>query len=230
VPPPDPRQSQQQLCYGTVVKNMGSQHGAVRRLLVQVTGGNVVPLLTTQVYTFAPTRPTARAGTWSSPHSRVRACQITGGAGSTGRVGTKSGQPGSALAAGALGAAGVMDACSTQDKGDGGAVGAGELMGAVHDILRRVGLSLDKDSRELMSETLVLRDTTARQEARLAQLTKENADMQDRMLCKICMAREVQKIILPSGKLLCGECVGRIRGVCPFTRRPVNGIETVHFD
>ena len=206
-----------QLCYGVVVKNVGSSHNAVRRLRVKVSTSNadnsIASMLSSQVYTFLPTRAKADAPNGKTdvnpdvktmPKSRKKTTTKA----SNEKLGTL--EP-------------LRDSADV-------AVGAKELIGAVHEILGRVGLNLDKDSQELMSETLTLRETTSKQENQIAQLKKENSGLRDRMLCKICMVNDVAKIILPSGKLLCGERVSRIHGVCPFTRMRVNNIVTVHFD
>jgi hypothetical protein len=40
---------------------------------------------------------------------------------------------------------------------------------------------------------------------------------------------DVDRMLLPSGKMICHECVTKISGVCPFTRKRVESVIRLYF-
>lgn len=109
--------------------------------------------------------------------------------------------------------------------------GSTDYIGAVQDILTKVGLRIGSDQAELMSETLTLRKeleiTKSKQnllEDRCQYLETDAKRVADAFICKICMEREVNRFIIPSGKLICDECAASLHGICPFTRRQITGL------
>ena len=109
--------------------------------------------------------------------------------------------------------------------------GSANYIHAVQDLLAKVGLSIDSDRAELMSETLRLRKelevSRSKQtllEDRHQYLETDAKRVADAFICKICMEREVNRFIIPSGKLICDECATNLRGICPFTRRGITGL------
>ncbi len=101
---------------------------------------------------------------------------------------------------------------------------------AVEDILSKVNLSIDSNYAELMAETLSLRqDIEHVQKSKnklLEQIHKMESDakrVNEAFLCSICMENQVNRSIIPSGKLICQRCSQNLRGICPFTRQPITG-------
>ena len=129
--------SDQQLCYGIVVKDLGSNHGAVQRLLVQVSrdqrksSESVISMLSSQVYMFAPTRIVTHSMNNYSSEDFAKRKSSRGCIGQAGPP--RDGKP-----------TAVAPASSVDEATVGSPVDANELIDAVHDILGRVGLSLTK--------------------------------------------------------------------------------------
>ena len=99
---------------------------------------------------------------------------------------------------------------------------------AVEDILAKVDLSIDSNQADLMAETLALRkevETLRVRDKKFQEIKKEkelySQRVADAFICKICMEREVDRLIVPSGKLICEECTSSLRGLCPFTRKRI---------
>ena len=119
----------QQLCYGIVVKDLGSNHGAVRRLLVQVSrdqrksSESVISMLSSQVYMFAPTRiVTHSMNNYSSEDFAKRKSSRRGASGKQDH--SRDSKP-----------TAVAPASSVDEATVGSPVDANELIDAVHDIL-----------------------------------------------------------------------------------------------
>ena len=102
---------------------------------------------------------------------------------------------------------------------------------AVEDILSKVNLSIDASYAELMAETLSLRKelSTAKRsqqtlEARVDQYESDATRVAEAFTCTICMVNEVNRTIIPSGRLICSNCANGLRGgTCPFTRQRITG-------
>ena len=101
---------------------------------------------------------------------------------------------------------------------------------AVEDILSKVNLSIDSNYAELMAETLSLRQDMKRLQTsnleyqeRFQQMEKDAKRVSEAFLCNICMENEVNRSIIPSGKLICEGCSQNLRGTCPFTRQRITG-------
>ena len=109
------------------------------------------------------------------------------------------------------------------------AVNSQELMNAVGDILQSVGMPMNMEKKTLMAETITLRRETKAQKSQIQHLNTENENFRDRLLCKICMVTDVDRMLMPSGKMLCKTCVGKISGVCPFTRKRVDSVIKLYF-
>jgi late competence protein required for DNA uptake (superfamily II DNA/RNA helicase) len=74
-----------------------------------------------------------------------------------------------------------------------------------------------------------LRRETLKQKNHISKLEKSNDMYKERLLCKICMNVDVDRMLLPSGKMICHECVTKISGVCPFTRKRVESVIRLYF-
>ena len=101
---------------------------------------------------------------------------------------------------------------------------------AVEDILAKVDLSIDSNQADLMAETLTLRKELEeyrvrdkKLQERCQYLETDSQRVADAFVCKICMERDVNRSIIPSGKLICAECANNLRGLCPFTRQRITG-------
>jgi Zinc finger, C3HC4 type (RING finger) len=76
-----------------------------------------------------------------------------------------------------------------------------------------------------------------RRKARSAEAQRQEAETQRKRLeetlegvrahfcCGICMENTVDRVLVPSGQLICAECLGRLRTQqCPFTRMPITSV------
>jgi sacsin len=102
---------------------------------------------------------------------------------------------------------------------------------AVEDILSKVNLSIDSSYAELMAETLTLRQELSAAkmshnalETRVDQYEIDATRVAEAFTCTICMESEVNRTIVPSGRLICSNCANGLRGgTCPFTRQRITG-------
>jgi len=85
------------------------------------------------------------------------------------------------------------------------------------------------DTKELMAETMDLRRETLKQQKTIQALEVSNDAYKERLLCKICMNADVDRMLMPSGKMICKGCVTKINGLCPFTRKNVDSVIKLYF-
>ena len=103
------------------------------------------------------------------------------------------------------------------------------IMNAVDDILKRAGLSLESEKRELIRGHLDLKDKLAKTSDELAkksnaldELQREREEEKKKKICPICLGNNVNCVLVPCGHQLCSECLGSLRQkTCPFDRRPI---------
>jgi hypothetical protein len=218
------------LVYGVVLRSSASSDHGLRRLQVRCGDGlHSITLLSTEVFSFAPTTPehsTKREAASSSESTRAAALPSL----------LPSSQGGETKKSTANNISNSNSNNNnntttnrTTDAGDEQAVNSKELMDAVDAILGSVGMPLSRDQKNIMSETIELRRETQHQKKEIRKLSTENEAYKDRLLCKICMSSDVDRMLLPSGKMICRGCVNKINGVCPFTRKSVEKVIKLYF-
>ncbi len=103
------------------------------------------------------------------------------------------------------------------------------IMSAVDDILKRAGLSLESEKRELIRGHLELKtklektsDELVKKTNALDELRREREEEEKKKICPICLTNNINRVLVPCGHQLCSECVGSLRTrSCPFDRRPI---------
>ena len=217
------------LVYGHVLRSVSSENG-LRRLQVRVRmddGLHSTTVLSTSVFSFAPTIPETAYNSPTKNKRKSTKAALTAPVASnkntysmTSKSETKRGN--SAPSSSASASASALDVNNR-------AVNSRELVDACAEILNSVGMPLKPDTQALMAETVELRRETKKQKIALKKLQNDNETFKDRLLCKICMVADVNRMLMPSGKMICSGCVGKITGVCPFTRKRVDSVIKLYF-
>lgn len=108
-----------------------------------------------------------------------------------------------------------------------GRVSATELVQAVHEMLSTAGINMDVERRSLLQTTLTLQEQLKETQATLL-LEQEKSDLAAKeadtakaaWLCRICLSNEVDNTIIPCGHVLCRRCSSAVSR-CPFCRLQV---------
>jgi len=111
-------------------------------------------------------------------------------------------------------------------------VNRSQILDAVQNMLSKVDLTLDTDQREMMEESLKLKEELRQASKDLQRGADEMAQVQDELLkmkaafqCQICFQNDVDQILIPCGHLLCTSCKSNLRSLrptCPFCRERFN--------
>lgn len=228
------------LRYGVVVsgngeggngEGSGSSGGVVRRLLIRVAPNKVQEMLSTQIYSFSATTRGSSASIGNESESQRR--RVSGG----GRAQVEA----RALAVPLLlqkvkkeeGDEGVEEE-KTAAATSSAPVESTQLLAAVDDILSRVNLSLDEDTKDVLARNIRLqRDLEAayretqsvREEAH--GLSTELESIKQAFQCHICFQRNVNEILAPCGHTTCSTCRESCR-VCPFCREAIKSYFPFH--
>jgi hypothetical protein len=212
------------LVYGVVLRSSSSVDHGLRRLQVRSGDGlHCISLLSTKVFSFSPTTPDRNKDASSSVKQLTRAAPLPSV--------LPSGETKRSTAATTTTTTTTVATTTNRatDAGSDRAINSDELMDAVDAILGSVGMPLSRDQKKLMAETMELRKETRGQKKEIRKLSSENEAYKDRLLCKICMSSDVDRMLMPSGKMICRGCVNKIHGVCPFTRKKVDSVIKLYF-
>ena len=216
------------LVYGVVLRSSESMEHGVGRLQIRLINDDSrlqsTTLLSTEIFSFAPTTQSSattpsngsRSSNGSSGSSRSSNGSSRQKTGGTQTAETKNGHPAAA------------EPTSTKLLTNTG-VNSQELMDAVSAILGSAGMPMRTDTKELMAETMDLRRETLKQQKTIQALEVSNDAYKERLLCKICMNADVDRMLMPSGKMICKGCVTKINGLCPFTRKNVDSVIKLYF-
>lgn len=115
-------------------------------------------------------------------------------------------------------------------------VPATNVVAVVNDLLSRFNVSLSSDYEMLLQETVRLRQRLAQAEegrrvaaAQIDDAIREKKDVQDSLVCAICLENRVDRVLVPCGHIYCGACVERLpRPSCPICRQHIASSSAFH--
>lgn len=207
------------LCYAKVLRE---EPGAVSRYEVKVSSSSTRWLLVTQIFFFQ----SARVGTSGSGSTRSMA---------TTRQVTRS-QKSDDVSLPASVVAIVPEAQGNELLTVKVPVSSANVLSAVNDLLSRLNVTLDTSVEDLMVENLRLqrqlqvaeagRRTAA---AQIDTVLREKKEVQDSLVCAVCLENQVNRVLIPCGHIYCASCVQQLpRPSCPICRQNINSSSVFH--
>jgi sacsin len=102
-----------------------------------------------------------------------------------------------------------------------------ELVDAVSSVLRRAGVPIGLETKQLLEANLQLQAELASTKAELEDARIESSRAREQfevadtaITCQVCMTRRVDLLLNGCGHMLCSTCAARMQQ-CPFCRRPL---------
>ncbi|KAG2522180.1 hypothetical protein JM16_005916 [Phytophthora kernoviae] len=110
------------------------------------------------------------------------------------------------------------------------------VLSAVNDLLSRLNVSLDTSVEDLMAENLRLQrrlelaeDGRRAAAQQIDAVLREKKDIQDSLVCAVCLENKVNRVLIPCGHIYCGMCVEQLpRPSCPICRQRISSSSAFH--
>ncbi|KAL3671864.1 hypothetical protein V7S43_002532 [Phytophthora oleae] len=115
-------------------------------------------------------------------------------------------------------------------------VSSANILSAVNDLLSRLNVTLDTGVEDLMAENLQLQRrlevAEAGRRAAAAQIDtvlREKKEVQDSLVCAVCLENQVNRVLIPCGHIYCASCVQQLpRPSCPICRQNIVSSSIFH--
>ncbi|ETL96493.1 hypothetical protein, variant 1 [Phytophthora nicotianae] len=115
-------------------------------------------------------------------------------------------------------------------------VSTANVLSAVNDLLSRLNVTLDTSVEDLMAENLRLQRhlevAEAGRRAAAAQIDsviREKKEVQDSLVCAVCLENQVNRVLIPCGHIYCASCVQQLpRPSCPICRQNIVSSSAFH--
>ncbi|OWZ18889.1 hypothetical protein PHMEG_0006950 [Phytophthora megakarya] len=215
------------LCYGKIMREEPSDVAGVSRYEVKVNSSSTQWMLATQVYFFRSARvgTSASSETPSGRNTEMIATNHESISLPSSVVAVASETQGSEIASGFSGT-----------KAPTAMVSSGNVLSAVNDLLSRLNVTLDTSVEDLMAENLRLQRrlevAEAGRRAAAAQIDKvirEKKEVQDSLVCAVCLENQVNRVLIPCGHIYCASCVEQLpRPSCPICRQNIVSSSIFH--
>jgi len=210
------------LCYGKVVAISEEGKAGLRRISIR-TGSSVVPLLSSEVYSFRPARDKALQST-SAVTIRNTLHMKPDSRGKTHLELLRRDTTSEDRAA--LGE--CEEACVVANSYT--PVSQSEVLGALSTLLQRAGVPISFEKQDLVKRIMELeasnRETQEELRSERSQLVEALStvdSMKTAGMCQICLCNRVSHVMSPCGHTICGICLGKMqRNKCPFCRANIN--------
>ncbi|KAG6965485.1 hypothetical protein JG688_00007167, partial [Phytophthora aleatoria] len=217
------------LCYGKILREEPSGVAGVSRYEVKVNSSSTRWMLATQLYFFR----SARVGTSGSSAS-VR----------TGRQAENVAAnhlenvalPASVVAIAPEAQGNEITTGFPSVNAPTAVVPSANVLSAVNDLLSRLNVTLDTSVEDLMAENLRLQRrlevAEAGRRAAAAQIDtviREKKEVQDSLVCAVCLENQVNRVLIPCGHIYCASCVQQLpRPSCPICRQNIVSSSVFH--
>ncbi|KAG6960056.1 hypothetical protein JG687_00008430 [Phytophthora cactorum] len=217
------------LCYGKILREEPSSVAGVSRYEVKVNSSSTRWMLATQLYFFR----SARVGTSGSSAS-VR----------TGRQAENVAAnhlenvalPASVVAIAPEAQGNEITTGFPSVNAPTAVVPLANVLSAVNDLLSRLNVTLDTSVEDLMAENLRLQRrlevAEAGRRAAAAQIDtviREKKEVQDSLVCAVCLENQVNRVLIPCGHIYCASCVQQLpRPSCPICRQNIVSSSVFH--
>ncbi|KAG7379423.1 hypothetical protein PHYPSEUDO_008661 [Phytophthora pseudosyringae] len=217
------------LCYGKILREEPSDGSGVSRYEVKVNSASMRWMLATQLYFFR----SARVGTSSSRNGTARGRQAERLVENTSENVTL---PSSVVAIASEAQGSEIVSGFSGVKAPATAVSSSNVLSAVNDLLSRLNVTLDTSVEDLMAENLRLQRrlevAEAGRRAAAAQIDtviREKKEVQDSLVCAVCLENQVNRVLIPCGHIYCASCVQQLpRPSCPICRQNIVSSSVFH--
>jgi len=217
------------LCYAKVLREEPSEVAGVSRYEVKVSSSSTRKLLATQLYFFR----SARVGTSSGSSRAAAQSGPQAGPLAASHVENVALPPSLvAIASEASMSGGIASGFSSAK----GPATPANVLSAVNDLLSRLNVTLDTSVEDLMAENLRLQrrleDAEAGRRVAAAQIDsaiREKKEVQDSLVCAVCLENKVNRVLIPCGHIYCASCVEQLpRPSCPICRQNIVSSSVFH--
>ncbi|CAH0485094.1 unnamed protein product [Peronospora farinosa] len=213
------------LCYSKILREASSDVAGVSRYEVKVNSLSTRWMLATHLYFFR----SARVGT-SSRHNAVTTGSSREQAEDIAEVTTLTSSV-VALTPEAHG-----NEVASRVKAPALMVSSTNVLSAVNDLLSRLNVTLDTSVEDLLAENLRLRHHLDVMEAshraaatQIDTVMREKKEVQDSLVCAVCLENQVNRVLIPCGHIYCASCVELLpRPSCPVCREHIISSSVFH--
>ncbi|KAG6574314.1 uncharacterized protein IUM83_07145 [Phytophthora cinnamomi] len=224
------------LCYGKVLREQPSDIAGVSQYEVKVSGSSTRWLLATDLYFFRSARVGTSNGGSSSSSSRQPSNSERQAASLVASQSDSTALPASVVAVASESHDGAIVSGFSHTKAPSAAVSSSNVLSAVNDLLSRLNVTLDTSVEDLMAENLRLQRrlevAEAGRRAAAAQIDaaiRERKEVQDSLVCAVCLENKVNRVLIPCGHIYCASCVEQLpRPSCPICRQNIVSSSVFH--
>ncbi|KAE9228403.1 hypothetical protein PF005_g4335 [Phytophthora fragariae] len=217
------------LCYGKILREQASNVAGVSQFEVKVASSSTRLLLATQLYFFRSARVGTSSGSSNTTTSERPAEDLV-------THSDNIAMPASVVALASESQDGAIVSGFSHVKAPPSAVSSSNVLSAVNDLLSRLNVTLDTSVEELMAENLRLqRRLEVAEASRRAAATqidaaiREKKEVQDSLVCAVCLENKVNRVLIPCGHIYCASCVGQLpRPSCPICRQNIVSSSVFH--
>ncbi|CAH0517173.1 unnamed protein product [Peronospora belbahrii] len=115
-------------------------------------------------------------------------------------------------------------------------ISSANVLSAVNDLLSRLNVTLDTSVENLMAENLRLQRRLEVAEAscraaatQIDMVMREKKEVQDSLVCAVCLENKVNRVLIPCGHIYCAVCVEQLpRLSCPVCRENIISSSVFH--
>ncbi|KAE9023906.1 hypothetical protein PF011_g3747 [Phytophthora fragariae] len=217
------------LCYGKILREQASNVAGVSQFEVKVASSSTRLLLATQLYFFRSARVGTSSGSSNTTTSERPAEDLV-------THSDNIAMPASVVALASESQDGAIVSGFSHVKAPPSAVSSSNVLSAVNDLLSRLNVTLDTSVEELRAENLRLqRRLEVAEASRRAAATqidaaiREKKEVQDSLVCAVCLENKVNRVLIPCGHIYCASCVGQLpRPSCPICRQNIVSSSVFH--
>ncbi|KAL7692695.1 putative Zinc finger, RING-type, UBA-like superfamily, Zinc finger, RING/FYVE/PHD-type [Plasmopara halstedii] len=208
------------LCYGKTLRGEASDVEGVSRYLVRVDSLTTRWMLATQLYFFRSARVGTNGSSASLRTEREEYVEL----------------PQSVIA--------IKPEAQSTDKvssrlvvaASEGVVPSSNILSAVNELLSRLNVTLDTNVEDLVAENARLQRRLELAEAgrraavsRIDSANRERKEMQDSLICAVCLENKVDRVLIPCGHIYCTSCIQQLpRPSCPICREGIISSSVFH--
>ncbi|GMF38734.1 unnamed protein product [Phytophthora fragariaefolia] len=223
------------LCYGKILHEQLSDVAGVSQYEVKVSSTSTRWILATQLYFFRSARVGTSNGD-SNRNSRNAAPSERHIEGLAADYSDPTTLPASVVAVASASQDGQIVPGFSRAKAPASVVSSANVLSAVNDLLSRLNVTLDTSVEDLMAENLRLQRrlevAEAGRRAATAQIDaaiRERKDVQDSLVCAVCLENKVNRVLIPCGHIYCASCVEQLpRPSCPICRQNIATSSAFH--
>ncbi|EEY57113.1 uncharacterized protein PITG_10921 [Phytophthora infestans T30-4] len=217
------------LCYAKILREQPSDVAGVCRYEVKVNSSSTRWILATQLYFFRSGR-VGSSGSSATAQSKRQAEDVA-----TNHLENVA-LPASVIAIAPVAQSGEITTGFINANAPAAAVSSANVLSAVNDLLSRLNVTLDTSVEDLMAENVRLQRRLEVAEAgrraaatQIDTVIREKKEVQDSLVCAVCLENQVNRVLIPCGHIYCASCVQQLpRPSCPICRQSIVSSSVFH--